>query len=103
MAMRGLTIAYISGEEAVDQVRLRAQRLGLGQSPVQLASATSRSEEHTYELQSLMRSSYAVFCLKKKTYVKNHKIPSMNVRHNSSYAILTLNVHTHPTTYSCYT
>src|SRR3546814_1587197 len=30
-----------------------------------------RSEEHTSELQSLMRSSYAVFCLKKK---KNHKI-----------------------------
>src|SRR3546814_4821551 len=27
----------------------------------------ARSEEHTYELQSLMRSSYAVFCLKKKT------------------------------------
>src|SRR3546814_3298553 len=26
----------------------------------------ARSEEHTYELQSLMRSSYAVFCLKKK-------------------------------------
>src|SRR3546814_8898820 len=25
-----------------------------------------RSEEHTYELQSLMRNSYAVFCLKKK-------------------------------------
>src|SRR3546814_8769660 len=29
-------------------------------------SATSRSEEHTSELQSLMRNSYAVFCLKKK-------------------------------------
>src|SRR3546814_6824005 len=27
----------------------------------------ARSEEHTSELQSLMRSSYAVFCLKKKT------------------------------------
>src|SRR3546814_10384631 len=27
-----------------------------------------RSEEHTSELQSLMRTSYAVFCLKKKTY-----------------------------------
>src|SRR3546814_3579299 len=27
-----------------------------------------RSEEHTSELQSLMRSSYAVFCLKKKTH-----------------------------------
>src|SRR3546814_3669751 len=29
--------------------------------------ASSRSEEHTSELQSLMRISYAVFCLKKKT------------------------------------
>jgi DNA repair protein RadA/Sms len=41
MAMRGLSVAYISGEEAADQVRLRAQRLGLGNAPVQLASATS--------------------------------------------------------------
>src|SRR3546814_10083162 len=30
------------------------------------ASAEVRSEEHTSELQSLMRNSYAVFCLKKK-------------------------------------
>src|SRR3546814_7854418 len=30
-----------------------------------------RSEEHTSELQSLMRISYAVFCLKKKTHNKN--------------------------------
>src|SRR3546814_4476992 len=30
--------------------------------------ATLRSEEHTSELQSLMRISYAVFCLKKKTH-----------------------------------
>src|SRR3546814_1829776 len=34
----------------------------------------SRSEEHTSELQSLMRISYAVFCLKKKTKnTKQHK------------------------------
>src|SRR3546814_5527330 len=34
----------------------------------------SRSEEHTSELQSLMRISYAVFCLKKKTHIKDlHK------------------------------
>src|SRR3546814_3324479 len=32
-----------------------------------LAAAPARSEEHTSELQSLMRISYAVFCLKKKT------------------------------------
>src|SRR3546814_3131868 len=31
---------------------------------------TQRSEEHTSELQSLMRISYAVFCLKKKTHNK---------------------------------
>src|SRR3546814_9743705 len=34
-----------------------------GQQPV-------RSEEHTSELQSLMRNSYAVFCLKKKKQIK---------------------------------
>src|SRR3546814_2529208 len=33
-----------------------------------------RSEEHTSELQSLMRISYAVFCLKKKTYNKTHPL-----------------------------
>src|SRR3546814_3885641 len=32
-----------------------------------------RSEEHTSELQSLMRISYAVFCLKKKTITTNQK------------------------------
>src|SRR3546814_4118004 len=34
---------------------------------LQLPGATVRSEEHTSELQSLMRISYAVFCLKNKT------------------------------------
>src|SRR3546814_4136386 len=38
--------------------------------------ATSRSEEHTSELQSLMRISYAVFCLKKKTRAQDeHNTP----------------------------
>src|SRR3546814_9806384 len=35
----------------------------------------ARSEEHTSELQSLMRISYAVFCLKKKTDNYQAKIP----------------------------
>src|SRR3546814_3628905 len=35
--------------------------------PDQVLGAVERSEEHTSELQSLMRTSYAVFCLKKKT------------------------------------
>jgi DNA repair protein RadA/Sms len=41
MALAGHPIAYISGEEATDQVRLRARRLGLGHAPVLLAAATS--------------------------------------------------------------
>src|SRR3546814_2602278 len=36
------------------------------------ASRGARSEEHTSELQSLMRISYAVFCLKKKTKHTNN-------------------------------
>src|SRR3546814_10634437 len=42
-----------------------------GETGMTITSALSRSEEHTSELQSLMRISYAVFCLKKKS---NNKI-----------------------------
>src|SRR3546814_5521660 len=41
-------------------------------------TAAKRSEEHTSELQSLMRISYAVFCLKKK----NHKHNKIYRTHN---------------------
>src|SRR3546814_3047642 len=44
---------------------------GLGRRDVQPQAPWLRSEEHTSELQSLMRISYAVFCLKKKKQV-NH-------------------------------
>src|SRR3546814_10061803 len=47
------------------------RRLFLGRPP-------ARSEEHTSELQSLMRSSYAVFCLKKKT-LKTNIIPCYEI------------------------
>src|SRR3546814_7382805 len=52
----------------VGVVVLRAQdRLDLARDDgLHLARALVRSEEHTSELQSLMRISYAVFCLKKK-------------------------------------
>src|SRR3546814_4475072 len=42
------------GAEMIDEIRRHAV-------------AAARSEEHTYELQSLMRLSYSVFCLQKKT------------------------------------
>src|SRR3546814_3019279 len=46
--------------------------------------ALGRSEEHTSELQSLMRISYAVFCLKKKKQqqhiAKNHKLHKLHIK-----------------------
>src|SRR3546814_9756545 len=42
--------------------------------------AANRSEEHTSELQSLMRISYAVFCLKKKKQTNNNNIPTRSCR-----------------------
>src|SRR3546814_812739 len=44
----------------------RFQPTGYAQESPARAATTARSEEHTSELQSLMRISYAVFCLKKK-------------------------------------
>lgn len=41
IASNGGSVVYISGEEAIDQVRLRAERLGVSESPVQLGSATA--------------------------------------------------------------
>src|SRR3546814_1185668 len=43
-------------------------RSGGGHAGARRRARPGRSEEHTSELQSLMRISYAVFCLKKKTY-----------------------------------
>src|SRR3546814_3156939 len=42
----------------------------------QKPTSQTRSEEHTSELQSLMRISYAVFCLKKKTLSYSSRSPS---------------------------
>ncbi len=41
LASEGKRVVYVSGEEAANQVRLRAVRLGLGNAPVELAAATS--------------------------------------------------------------
>src|SRR3546814_4960374 len=57
--------------------------------------STSRSEEHTSELQSLMRISYAVLFLKKTKQIKHNKLhttiirvhPYINIRRLTSYKI----------------
>src|SRR3546814_8461331 len=46
-----------------------------------------RSEEHTSELQSLMRISYAVFCLKKKNKIKLQKTQDLVITKEETYMI----------------
>src|SRR3546814_5587445 len=53
----------------------------------------SRSEEHTSELQSLMRISYAVFCLKKKNYEQSKH---SNNRERYYYILHTIHTHSSP-------
>src|SRR3546814_3066069 len=52
--------------------------LSAGNEPT--TPALHRSEEHTSELQSLMRISYAVFCLRKKTNKTNHAASQKNTQ-----------------------
>src|SRR3546814_8948345 len=55
------------------------------QPSITLTSATHRglwrSEEHTSELQSLMRNSYAAFCLKKKNNTHKHQTKEYDNKH----------------------
>src|SRR3546814_4153905 len=73
-------LAFLSiGQRIADAVLFDRRRRAIcgvatgGSEPSQLGKQ-QRSEEHTSELQSLMRISYAVFCLKKKNTNKKHKI-----------------------------
>src|SRR3546814_1798192 len=56
-----------------EEGRLDARLLQQDKHSVAVPFDTMRSEEHTSELQSLMRISYAVFCLKKKKQPNKHK------------------------------
>jgi DNA repair protein RadA/Sms len=44
MALKGQRVVYVSGEEAIAQIRLRAERLGLADAPVLLAAETNTSD-----------------------------------------------------------
>src|SRR3546814_8627392 len=59
--------ALAAGETSTVTITFNEAVSGLTTADFSVANgALSRSEEHTSELQSLMRTSYAVFCLKKK-------------------------------------
>src|SRR3546814_6654148 len=63
-------LVAVSDQTGSDTGQARLHPLAAG---LQRSSRRSRSEEHTSELQSLMRISYAVFCLKKKKQIKTSK------------------------------
>src|SRR3546814_8513943 len=65
MRTRGGISVYARGRDYHDVVKSRLKQLA-GFIHQRFAAEVKRSEEHTSELQSLMRISYAVFCLKKK-------------------------------------
>src|SRR3546814_4665997 len=67
--------AHIGEGDAAGPVGVAGQRIA--------RHAGQRSEEHTSELQSLMRISYAVLCLKKKKYNKKQK-KTITYRHNKT-------------------
>src|SRR3546814_4671526 len=57
--------------EPIDR-EVEVEIVHLAGEEMQLPAKLRRSEEHTSELQSLMRISYAVFCLQTKTYTHTH-------------------------------
>src|SRR3546814_5238731 len=66
-----LGLGHLAGERAGNLSGGQKKLLELGRTMMTearlvLLDEPARSEEHTSELQSLMRTSYAVFCLKKK-------------------------------------
>src|SRR3546814_6926080 len=70
----GRKLRYSVGatREEVSRAEQAEQDRGIHLDGTTFIGAGLRSEEHTSELQSLMRISYAVFCLKKKTRNKNN-------------------------------
>src|SRR3546814_7192313 len=83
MSMKLAMPPVLTFEDFTETEIADAQALGAEASiAVQQLLEQLRSEEHTSELQSLMRISYAVFCLKKKRYTRpqtltttTHKTP----------------------------
>src|SRR3546814_3235081 len=71
LAGTSATASQLTFQQALERARMDAPSLKARQTQVR-AARSARSEEHTSELQSLMRTSYAVFCLQKKKndYIK---------------------------------
>src|SRR3546814_1021651 len=94
---RGIAVAAGAQRHGQRAVRLRVLGIGRGRgagqrqgffvrpAPERVEDICLRSEEHTSELQSLMRISYAVFCVKQKTTLDSHQTSRTQ---NTTVAIL---------------
>src|SRR3546814_2691388 len=95
---RPAAVRPVEGQRKADRLRAAqpdrhagchaARRADAAQS-VAADADVGRSEEHTSELQSLMRISYAVFCLKKKTYISNNTTHRIYYTQQSSKSVIT--------------
>src|SRR3546814_2014630 len=70
---QAMTVSIRRREVAIPLLFFSADRRRFGSPMQRRRIGTARSEEHTSELQSLMRISYAVFCLKKQKHTHNTK------------------------------
>src|SRR3546814_10273349 len=90
----GTLISTLGKSAAPNSVRgthsMRARR-DRANSPGE--NAPNRSEEHTSELQSLMRISYAVFCLKKKKQKQQQHHPALTELRRENATNLLTNLH----------
>src|SRR3546814_8209593 len=97
--IRGPAYPYVNLERAVEKASAIAEKgaarqkmppetfyklWGMG-AKSSSSRQTMRSEEHTSELQSLMRISYAVFCLKKKN--KKTHIPNITLHNTMTHSL----------------
>src|SRR3546814_4111533 len=71
------TARAVAAELGLDEVHGEVRPQGKAELVQKLKA---RSEEHTSELQSLMRISYAVFCLKKKKKINDRPYPRTRVK-----------------------
>src|SRR3546814_8235360 len=76
-SLRRIRVASMSSSVIVAALGWTRRSAGIGEH-CSSHGLQNRSEEHTSELQSLMRISYAVFCLKKKKHTYTHTVLTYN-------------------------
>src|SRR3546814_10326938 len=83
-------LSWVVGDQGVYKANFPSRRETLRPERSAQTTLRTRSEEHTSELQSLMRISYAVFCLKKKNKSTTYTITLLLLLNKSYDHIVTI-------------